>query len=656
MTSIISEHLRDEAVTEIRLLLRDFLKIIKVISMYPPENPLPQKMRRSFTDRLKEIVAHYNGLAIDVRPRKLLWQEQIVFEDKQSEEALAALFFNAGINRLTFERRVPAKELEAFYDIIRSYVNDRSPDRDLISLLWEQQLDGVRYTCVEDSTFDTYNTDMLIEEMRPAKKTFRFIGEDDEAGMSGGGGGFGEGKPQPGDEDDETDGQENVFYREIILEEEAKSAQSSLKNAAPKDEAAVPAEARPGMMRLSPEAAEAARQLGIPAEDPPADMEALTQLIKDSFEMDAAQERDLKRLREESSNFNYQRAAARMMYEIVCMADTRQMFLEAVSICEKVLNDLLELQAFSVAADFVDSLRRRRDEVSSRFPIQAERIQDFLRHAGDRERIKHLTVIINEQEVVDTDAIETYLESLGWESLAPVSEMLAGLVARPAREMVCRYLARHGSKNLDIVANGINDKRWYVVRNTILILGEIGDSRVVRHLARTLHHPDFRVRRETIAALTKIESEEAIDLVCSALNDPDPELRKVCLEHLGEVTGRSAFDAIAEVVHSESFESLPFDEQERFLKVYSRLGGAEVVDILSDIIGRFSVVMTGQAMRYRLAALNALASNTSQEAEMELLKYSRSRRRWLREGAAAALQKRRYVVYNREKVNGQINN
>ena len=52
--------------------------------------------------------------------------------------------------------------------------------------------------------------------------------------------------------------------------------------------------------------------------------------------------------------------------------------------------------------------------------------------------------------------------------------MLGKLVSKAARLMVCDYLARHGRANSTIIGGAVRDKRWYVARNAVMILGRIG--------------------------------------------------------------------------------------------------------------------------------------------------------------------------------------
>jgi HEAT repeat protein len=223
--------------------------------------------------------------------------------------------------------------------------------------------------------------------------------------------------------------------------------------------------------------------------------------------------------------------------------------------------------------------------------------------------------------------------------------MLAGLVSKKARLMICDYLARNGGEHLGIIANGIRDKRWYVVRNTVMILGRIGGEPVIEYLTATAGHADQRVREETFKALESMQSDRSIDLLARFLRDNDPELRRRSLTALGRIGGRVAFEAVQDIIRSSSFGEFTIDEQEQYLIIYSHLGGAEVTDYLNSLISSFSLLPSAERTRQKLAALKALAYNTSDEAERVILAHTRSRRQWLREAATAAMEHRRKLIY-----------
>lgn len=590
MKNIIREHVSEEVAADVRLLLRDLMKMVKVLTIYPPDNPLPMKMRGSFTARFTDVVNRFGGLIFSIRPREIVYNKESVFTDRGPEETLAALFYNAGIIYLEFREGLPPDEMCTFLDMVKTYINDRSLDRDLVSLLWQEHLLCIKFKTVEDLALGEYDTDMLIREMYP---------------------------------DYDDDGP--VFHfdvNQIILEDETGRA-----------------------TEVSPEAVEDARRMGVSLDTPPQIDNLIDQLRVSDASLEDGDKQEIMRIVEENRLVDPYRSAARVLIDALNFWEDLKPFSETVAICEKFLDQLLQRGAFAAAADFVHAARSRQQELGDNRTSLADRLADFIRRAGDSQRVARLTDIINQQEFVDTNAIEIYLESLGWESLVHITGMLGNLVSKSARLMVCDYLSRRGREHLHIIGTGVRDPKWFVVRNTVMILGRIGTDKALRFLEVTINHPDTRVRQETIWALANLKTNKAIDLLCRMLNDSDHGMRSSVLGHLGRLGGRTAFEAIRAIVHGPRFSRYPVDDQEQFLIIYSHLGGSEVTDALKSIINSMSLFNWGQRVRYRLAALKALAYNTSDEAERLILKYTCSRRRWLREAAVVALNRRRRIMH-----------
>ncbi|MFQ5453810.1 MAG: hypothetical protein ACE5D6_06450, partial [Candidatus Zixiibacteriota bacterium] len=82
---------------DISLILKDLLKVIKVVSMYPEDNPLPQSLKRSFAEKLESIVEDYGKIIIEVKKDNLLYNKEVVYRDRSNEENLAGIFFETGM-------------------------------------------------------------------------------------------------------------------------------------------------------------------------------------------------------------------------------------------------------------------------------------------------------------------------------------------------------------------------------------------------------------------------------------------------------------------------------------------------------------------------------------------------------------------------------
>ena len=63
---------------DIYFILKDLLKVIKVVSMYPENNPLPQSMKLSFAEKLVSLAREYQQIAISVEKDRLVFEKEVV--------------------------------------------------------------------------------------------------------------------------------------------------------------------------------------------------------------------------------------------------------------------------------------------------------------------------------------------------------------------------------------------------------------------------------------------------------------------------------------------------------------------------------------------------------------------------------------------------
>jgi HEAT repeat protein len=191
-----------------------------------------------------------------------------------------------------------------------------------------------------------------------------------------------------------------------------------------------------------------------------------------------------------------------------------------------------------------------------------------------------------------------------------------------------------------MVAKAVYDKRWFVVRNAVMILGRIGNKRALSHLSKVVRHEDLRVRRELIAALIKQPSQGALDLLRSLISDQNQEIRRKAIDAVVARGGAAAFEAIGAVIDDEGFLNVDRHEQQRLLNAYSSLGGEQAVDFLSQLILKFNVFRDSTLTFLRQAAFEALTVNGSDESEQLLKRLARSWRPDVRHRAVAALHRR----------------
>jgi HEAT repeat protein len=93
------------------------------------------------------------------------------------------------------------------------------------------------------------------------------------------------------------------------------------------------------------------------------------------------------------------------------------------------------------------------------------------------------------------------------------------------RRNLCDLIVDIAQDEIDAVAAFLDDGRWHLVRNTVNILGRLGDPRAIPYLRQLTGHPEYRVRREAVEALVRLGTDEADAGIAAFLGDSDSRIR-----------------------------------------------------------------------------------------------------------------------------------
>ena len=103
-----------------------------------------------------------------------------------------------------------------------------------------------------------------------------------------------------------------------------------------------------------------------------------------------------------------------------------------------------------------------------------------------------------------------------------------------------------------IVEEMVADGRWFVVRNGVAVLSELGGEGSVELIMSTLAHKDARVRKEALLALAKVGGEDAGQLAYGMLEDPDADVRLAAATAAGALKVERALKPLLKMLDGET--------------------------------------------------------------------------------------------------------
>ncbi len=135
-------------------LLRQLARAVKTRQLYLPNNPIYQRSVEQLQAAFAPLWEQTSELVVQISETEFRWSGVVVHQESAGGESLPWTCYKDGLRELTLMQGVEEKEITVFLDILQR-VRKSSPDEDdLLTLLWEQEFELLRYRFV-DLSIDT---------------------------------------------------------------------------------------------------------------------------------------------------------------------------------------------------------------------------------------------------------------------------------------------------------------------------------------------------------------------------------------------------------------------------------------------------------------------------------------------------------------------
>lgn len=279
------------------------------------------------------------------------------------------------------------------------------------------------------------------------------------------------------------------------------------------------------------------------------------------------------------------------------------------------------------AIALMEQLRRDAEELHGKNPGARTNLMLALHRIANHAILAELVARLGRSRTEEERAgLRSLLVHLGAEAVTPLVRELTAATDLSARRAFRDTLIALDHVGVPLLEDMIGDERWFVVRNMVGILGEIRSADAVDHFARTINHPDARVRRETVLALGKVGGEQVVPLLVRALADPEANLRSAAAMMLGLTKHPAAVTPLLARLPQET----DGEAMQETVRALGRIGDPRAVPALAERAsggGLFSRVPTA----IRVEAVRALAEINSEAARAVLQRLQRDRSSDVRE-------------------------
>jgi len=563
-------------IAAVRDLVGYLYKSVKTILLYPPTNPLPGEFKLHLHKKLTAWVNERGPLVLTVRGDQFVYEGQTVHEESGGDDNFISTLMRDGVQKISFHPGLELHELDAFLGIIKRVINERSEDDDLVTLLWEASFSNIRYESISELDTRDYTAIEQALLSRPAK---------DDTGK--------------------------INYGSVVLEE------SSLK--------------APGGAAGGPGGAPLPASRSVDAVNVTNILDSLADLSDDLSQVDSY-------LRE-ATQFDPATSTIGIVFEILIGEEEVPAFHESCNILDGLYDRFIDQADFGSAAKIYEGVCELEEAEKDHSPARAKRLSQSRLRTADKLRIERMVRALNANAGCDLRACQALLTGLPADILAHLVTALGELEHFASRKIVCDVLAERGADRIDTIGNGIFDKRWYVVRNIALVLGNIGGAKACQYLEKAVQHADERVRREVIEALVRMDPALANRILRRALEDDSVDLRLFALRALAQRRDEETGDWATSWVLDKAFLRLEPTEQKEWLVAIARIQGDRALPIFQKLTSGFWLLQSSARQRLRGLAVLSLGDAGGTAATEFLEKLSQHRNARLRDAALKALHR-----------------
>ncbi|MCX6834128.1 MAG: HEAT repeat domain-containing protein, partial [candidate division Zixibacteria bacterium] len=294
-----------------------------------------------------------------------------------------------------------------------------------------------------------------------------------------------------------------------------------------------------------------------------------------------------------------------------------------------------DTRRYDLAARLTGSMAARRTVNGNVTVYDSMAIKKGFENIGRRTTIDALVCELTAASGETAAHLKDILVAIGSEEIAVALSQIISHPQRSVRQLTLKILAELGKSSLrvfsrilkddamfarDHTRHELPDEKWYVVRNSIFVLGSLRDSEGVAPLRARIDDKDVRVRREIVTALEKIGGEEVIDCLTLMAEDPIVEVRETAVVAIGLIGKSDTAPLLIDIARKDPRNSL------KAVAALGKLGGPESREFLGKLLNdpeATSELSRGVVSKddLRIAAVKALGQIGDSDAIEHVRKF-----------------------------------
>lgn len=327
-----------------------------------------------------------------------------------------------------------------------------------------------------------------------------------------------------------------------------------------------------------------------------------------------------------------------ILFEALNQSDDPEDIKRIAGFIKDTLYFCIERGDFHNASHALDMLKKYRGS-SSRNIATPEMFDIIYEAVNGEEFANEILNVLESDIVINGNDFSSYTDHLSKGAIPFFMDILGEIKKMKSRRFLIDALSKISRHDIEPLAKGLRNSKWYVARNAALIMGKIATMETIPYLVEALPHEDQRVRKEVVKALGNTGSPDIIDHIKHSFQDSNFHVRNAAAKAMGTVKTEDAKQVLLKEMASSNFLLKDLDEKKEFFTALANWRDRDVRDFMIKTLNTTKILKKTKNDESRACAAYALGLIRDKDAVPALEKACQSKNIILRRLASDTLRK-----------------
>ena len=221
--------------------------------------------------------------------------------------------------------------------------------------------------------------------------------------------------------------------------------------------------------------------------------------------------------------------------------------------------------------------------------------------------------------------IKRIIQHIGQPFIEPLLDRLAEEESKTLRLLYLELLKEFGGAVKDQLLKRLGDKRWYVVRNLLVVLRQLNDPTVLSSIYGLFDHHDQRVRHELLHTFLAFKDPRADNILLKEMNAGDSDRCLKAIMLAGMTRSSEILDKLVGFIKKKGLSKTDLEIKKASVQALAEIGDPSVLPVLQGVFKTFSLFSRQRLTLLKLEIITSLGKYPGEEVFPMLQKIASSR-------------------------------